>query len=66
MVLTPWPSVENMVGMKGLEMVLSAGDASKVELTVDSLDCIEVDGFHPLLSPLLICEMASGLCLLNS
>ena len=57
----PWPSVENMSGMKGSEMVLPAGDTNREELTVGALDCIRGDGSCPSPSPLFICKMASGL-----
>ena len=57
--------MENVFGMKGSEMVLPAGEFSKVELTVGASDCMRGDGSCSVSSPLLICEMASGLCSLN-
>ena len=47
-------------------MVLPAGESSKVGLTVGALDCMRGDGSCSSSSPLLICEMASGLHFLNS
>ena len=47
-------------------MVLLAGDASKVGLTVGALDCMRGDGSCSSSSPLFICEMASGLHSLKS
>ena len=57
--------MENAYGTKGLEMVLPAGESSKVGLTVEALDCMGGDGSRSSFSPLLICEMALGLRFLN-
>ena len=46
-------------------MVLLAGESSKVGLTAEALDCMRGDGSCSASSPLLICEMASGLCFLK-
>ena len=54
-----------MFGTKGSEMVLTAEESSRVELTVEASDCMEDDGSCPSSPPLFICEMALGLCFLN-
>ena len=57
--------MENTFGMKGEEMVLLAGDASRVGLTAEASDCIRDDGSCSLALPLFICEMVPGCCFLK-